>query len=114
TSGDLLQRKAALDAKTKAWAAEKGREKHKAAIEKLEKLVLEEQRTARADYDRAQAFSGSALLASAFSLIRWAEERTKPDAKRKPGYQERDKKPALASQKQLTRQFDATLDRAQL
>jgi hypothetical protein len=112
TSGDLMARKSALDARTKAWAAEPGRERHKAAIEKLERLVLDEQRTARADYDRAAAFSGSALLASAFSVTRWAEERVKPDARRKPGYQERDMKPAISGVKQLTKQFDATLDRA--
>ncbi|MDX2090720.1 MAG: S46 family peptidase [Kofleriaceae bacterium] len=114
TSGDLLERKAALDAKTKAWAAQPGHERHKAAIDKLEQLILAEQRTARADYHRSVAFNYSALLSSAISITRWAEERTKPDADRKPGFQQRDLQPALAGQKQLTKQYDATLDRAQL
>jgi hypothetical protein len=112
TSGDLLQRKAALDDKARAWAAEPGRERHKAALDKLEELVLDEQRTARADHARAVAFSSSQLLGSALGLARWAEERTRPDAEREPGYQERDLRPAIAAHRQLTRQFDATLDRA--
>jgi hypothetical protein len=112
TAGDLLQRKDALDRKVKAWAAEPGREQYKTAIEKLEKLILDEQRTARADFDRGNAFGASRLLATAISITRWAEERPKPDAERKAGYQDRDRKPALAGQQQLTKQFDATLDRA--
>ncbi len=114
-SSDLLKRKAALDEQANAWAAAPGRENHKAALAKLEQLILEEQRTARADLDRNFAlFSSSQLLSSAISLTRWAEERAKPDDARKAGYQQRDQQPALSSQKQLTKQFDATLDRAQL
>jgi hypothetical protein len=112
TSSDLLQRKATLDQQAKAWAAGPGREHHKAALARLEQLVLDEQRTARADYDRAVAFSGSSLLSSAFELTRWADERTRPDAARKAGYQQRDLRTATASNKQLTKQYDATLDRA--
>lgn len=114
TSGDLLQRKATLDQKAKAWAAEPGREPQKAAIAKLEQLIVDEQRTARADHDRAFAFSSSSLLSAALELTRWAEERAKPDAARKKGYQQRDLRTAMASGKQLTKQFDANLDSAQL
>jgi hypothetical protein len=114
TSSDLLQRKATLDQQAKAWAAEPGREPHKAAIAKLEQLILDEQRTARADFDRTFAFSSSALFISAFELTRWADERTKPDTERKSGYQQRDLRTATALSKQLTKQYDATLDRAQL
>jgi len=113
TSGDLLQRKAMLDQQAKAWAGEAGRERYQAAIAKLEKLIADEQRTARADFDRGVAFSGSRLMSTAISLTRWSEERVKPDADRKPGYQERDLAPATAGQKQLTKQYDAVLDRAQ-
>ncbi|HLL21308.1 MAG TPA: S46 family peptidase [Kofleriaceae bacterium] len=112
TSGDLLARKAALDAQVKAWAAAPGRERHAAAIAKLEQLIREDQRTARADYDRNSAFAGSKLFSAALGLTRWAEERGKPDAQRKVGYQERDLRPATSQHKQMTRQFDATLDRA--
>ncbi len=112
TSGDLLARKAKLDEDVKAWANKPGHERHKAALDKLGELIADDQRTARADYDRKAAFKGSQLLASALDLTRWAEERAKPDAERKAGYQERDLKPEIAKHKQLTKQYDATLDRA--
>jgi hypothetical protein len=114
TSGDLLDRKARLDREVMAWAAAPGRDRHKAAIARLEQLVLDEQRTARADFDRQAVFGESLLLASALSLTRWAEERARPDADRKAGYQDRDMQPAIASNKQLTKQYDAALDRATL
>jgi len=114
TSRDLLQRKAALDAQAKAWAAAPGRERHKAAIAKLEQILLDEQRTARADYDRNATFGSSKLLAAAIMLTRWADEHRKPDADRKPGYQERDLKPVTGAQRQLTKQYDRTIDRAEL
>ncbi len=114
-SGDLLQRKAALDAKVREWVKEPGRERQATAIAKLEELIAAEQRTAHADADRNFAFSSaSQLLGNAIAFVRWAEERQKPDADRKPGFQQRDMQPAISSQKQLTRQYDATLDRAQL
>jgi hypothetical protein len=112
TAGDLLERKAALDARIAAWAAEPGREAHAAALARLEALIADEQRTARADYDRAAAWGGSQLLGAAFTISRFAEERTRPDDERRAGYQERDLAPARSAQKQLTRRFDATLDRA--
>src|SRR5690606_22538841 len=112
TSGDLLQRKSSLDDQVKAWAEQPGRERYKSAIDRLQQLIAEEQRTARADFNRHEAFVSSQLLASALSLTRWAEERAKPDAERKAGYQQRDLEPTIAKQRQLTKQYDATLDRA--
>jgi len=114
TSGDLLQRKIELDKKVKAWAAQPGHEAHKQAIEKLEQILTEEQRTARVDFDRGVAFNGSRLLSIALQLTRWAEERPKKDADRKPNYQDRDMARAVAAQKQFAKQYDRTLDRAGL
>jgi hypothetical protein len=114
TSGDLLARKADLDARIAAWAAAPGRERERAALERLAALIADEQRTARADYDRAVALSSSQLLGAALTITRWADERTKPDADRKPGLQDRDLARALAAQKQLTRQYDPAIDRATL
>jgi hypothetical protein len=112
TTSDLLQKKVALDKQVKDWAAKPGNEKHKAAIEKLEQLIVEEQRTAQQDYDRATAFAGSKLLATALNLTRWAEERPKSDMERKLGYQSRDMPYAEASAKGFLKQYDRTLDRA--
>lgn len=112
TKGDLLQRKDTLDKQVHEWAAKPGNEAYKTAIEKLEKIIAEENRTARVDFDRGIAFGGSRLLGTAVSFTRWAEERAKPDADRKPGFQDRDMQRSLAGQKQFLKSYDRTLDRA--
>jgi Peptidase S46 len=112
TSTDLLSKKVDLDKQVKAWAAQPGHEKHKAAIEKLEQLILEDQRTAQQDFDRMITFGGSRLLTTAISLTRWAEERPKQDPDRKLGFQNRDMPYAEGSAKGFLKQYDRTLDRA--
>ena len=112
TKSDLLQRKYAADKQIKEWAAKPGNETYKIALDKLEQLIGDEQRTARVDHDRRVAFGGSSLLATALGLTRWAEERVKKDAERKPGYQERDLLNATSRAKQFARDYDRTLDRA--
>lgn len=111
---DLLAQKDALDDKTRQWAAKPGREKYKQAIDRLQAILDEEYRTARVDFDRGTALRGSRLLETAISLVRWAEERGKKDADRKPGFQDRDMARSIAAQKQLAKQYDRTLDRAVL
>jgi hypothetical protein len=108
----LLARKEASDRKAKEWAAQPGRETYKDGIDKLEHLLQERRQTARVDFDRAQAFHGSSLLATSLGLLRRAEERQKKDAERKPGYQERDLARAVASQKGFLKHYDRVLDRA--
>jgi hypothetical protein len=112
TKGDLLQRKDALDAKVKEWAAQPGREESKAAIEKMESILAEQRRTSRVDVDRNVAFGGSRLLVATLLATRLIEERAKPDADRRPGFQERDMPRILAGQKQFNRVYDRVLDRA--
>jgi len=112
TKGDLLVQKDALDKKIKDWAAQPGHEAQKQAIERLEQVSAEARRTARVDFDRGAAFVSSRLLGTALTLTRWAEERAKKDEDRKPNFQDRDLKPALAAQKQFARVYDRTLDRA--
>ncbi len=109
---ELLAEKDENDKKTRAWAAQPGHEAYKAAIDKLDAIQTDEFRTARVDFDRGQTFNGSRLLATALNLTRWAEERGKKDADRKPGFQQRDLDHAEAGQKQFAKQYDATLDRA--
>ncbi|HTR53135.1 MAG TPA: S46 family peptidase [Kofleriaceae bacterium] len=109
---ELLKQKEDLDKKAKDWAAQPGNEAYKAAIDKLEALEQDQRRTARVDFDRAAAFRGSSLMSTALSLTRWAEERAKKDADRKPGFQDRDLPRALSGQKQFAKNYDRTLDRA--
>jgi Peptidase S46 len=110
--GNLLAEKDALDAKVKAWAAEKGHEGYKKAIDKLEKLIAEDHKTWRSDFDFGATVGGSSLLREAFADLRMAEERPKKDADRKPGYQQRDMERKLAGEKSFDRSYDRTLDRA--
>ena len=109
---DLMRSKDALDKQVKDWAAKPGNEAHKANIDRLAQLLLEEQRTARVDFDRGVAFGGSRLLGTAMGFTRWAEEKAKKDADRKPGYQDRDMPRAVASQKGFLKAYDRQLDRA--
>jgi hypothetical protein len=109
---DLLARKDDLDKRAKDWAAQPGHEEYAKGISKLEAIIADQERSQRSDFDRAFAFRGSALLANALSFTRWAEERAKKDADRKPGYQDRDMARAQAAQKQMSRQYDRALDRA--
>jgi len=111
TKGDLAQRKDALDAKIKTWASEPGREEYKKAIEKLEQMMAEQRKTARADFERNSALTGSSLLTAASLAVKLAEERTKPNAERKSGYQERDMPRIEAGQKSFNRSYDRVLDR---
>jgi hypothetical protein len=112
TRGELLARKGTVERQVREWATKPGRDAELGALTKLDALVLEQQRTARADYDRTAAFVGSSLLAHGISLVRWAEERRKPDAERKLGYQDRDLANAAARHVQFLRDYDRTLDRA--
>jgi hypothetical protein len=108
--GDLVQQKDDLDKKAKAWAAMPGHEAHKTAIDRLETVLTDARKTARADFDRNIAFGGSALLDNALTFARWAEERVKPDADRKQHFQDRDMPRAVSSQKGFGKRYDRTLD----
>ncbi len=109
--GDILARKKATDDKVKAWAAQPGNEAYKAAIDKLEALMAADRKTAAPDFLFGIAMTGSAHLRNALLFVRLAEERGKPDAERRPGYQERDMPRIEGSQKQFLRQYDEALDR---
>ncbi len=108
---DVLAKKEALDKQVKEWAAQPGNAAHKANIDKLEKIIADEARTARVDFERGATLGGSSLLKTALGFTRWAEERAKKDIDRKPGYQERDLPRSVAGQKTFARTFDKTLDR---
>ncbi len=111
TKGGLIADKDALDAKIKALVAKPGHEAQQAAIAKLEALEADAQHTAPTDRARGNTFGGSRLLSTALALVRWADERTKSDPERKPGFQERDLQRAVGAAKQFTKSYDRTLDR---
>ncbi len=57
------------------------------------------------------AVYGSTLLSDAIFFVRWAHEHRKPDADRKPGFQDRDRSLIVAGHQTFAKRFDRTLDR---
>ncbi|HPH68020.1 MAG TPA: S46 family peptidase [Kofleriaceae bacterium] len=107
----LLAQKDELERKIAAWAAKPGNEAYKKAITRFNALEAETFKTAQADFDRSVAFGGSRLLGTALTFIRLADERTKKDEARKPGFQERDMPRMEGGQKAFAKQYDRVLDR---
>ncbi|TKB56835.1 S46 family peptidase [Ferrimonas aestuarii] len=87
---------------------------HQAALADFAQLEqrLAEQRNYRQRVFYFHNAQSSALLNTANRLYKLANERTKPDAKREQGYQERDMKMLEARLNRLSRSFDAKMDRA--
>jgi hypothetical protein len=89
-NSDFLQRKTAEHTALKAWVnANPARKAQYAAdIEQAEKLIAERDADAKKGF--YLGYAQPKFLSSARSLYRLANERTKPDAERKSGFQERD------------------------
>lgn len=108
---DILARKTAEFDKLKAWvhADAKRRERYGADLAATESLIAERQGDTRAEL--LGTFMMPALLNSARQLYLIAQERTKPDAERKAGYQERDLPRLRAAQQALDRRYDEPTDK---
>ena len=108
---DILARKTAEFDKLKAWvhADAKRRERYGADLAATESLIAERQGDTRAEL--LGSFMMPALLNSARQLYLIAQERTKPDAERKAGYQERDLPRLRAAQQALDRRYDEPTDK---
>jgi hypothetical protein len=110
-----VARKRALEAELAAWiAGDPGRQaRWGGAIAELEALLAEE----RAHRERDQelgALKMNQLLSAAGTAYRLACERQKPDAERKPGFQDRDLSRITARIQRSARSFDARVDMALL
>ncbi len=81
------------------------------AIEELERVIAS--RDATWERDRALGWLGrsSDLLGAAETVVRWAAEQERPDAKRQPGFQERDRARTLARLDQLQPRLHLSADR---
>ena len=114
TKGDLLARKDAADAEVRSWAAKPGNEASARALVELDKQLSLARSKAAVDFERDAFLESSRLLTAAIGIVRMAEERAKPDAQRKSGYQERDMPARLGAQKVFSKGYDRALDRAWL
>jgi hypothetical protein len=93
------------------------RKRDPAQLEVLDELKKAlDQRTAsrarRANFD--DLMQASQLLQSAVQLTRWAKEHGKPDAERKPGFQERDLPMIRAGMESLDQRYAQKIDIARL
>ena len=109
---DFLMRKTAEHNAMKAWVNADGARKKQFAgdIDAVEKLIAE-----RDSHTKEGFYLGYAqprFLSSARSLYRLANERTKPDAQRKSGYQERDMARMTSVITGQDRTYDEKVDKA--
>lgn len=111
-NSDFLQRKTAEHNALKAWVnANPARKAQFAAdIEAAEKLIAE--RDAGTKKNFFLGYAQPKFLSSARALYRLANERTKPDAERKSGYQERDMPRLTSVITGQDRTYDEKVDKA--
>lgn len=109
---DFLQRKTAEHNALKAWVnGDAARKKQFGAdIETAEKLIAE--RDAHTKQGFYLGYAQPRFLSSARNLYRLANERTKPDAQRKSGYQERDMARVTSVITGQDRTYDEKVDKA--
>lgn len=109
---DFLQRKTAEHNALKAWVnSDAARKKQFGAdIDTAEKLIAE--RDAHTKQGFYLGYAQPRFLSSARSLYRLANERTKPDAQRKSGYQERDMARVTSVITGQDRTYDEKVDKA--
>ena len=110
---DSVTSKQALEAEFAAWiAADAEREAAwGGALEGVES-ILDEQRAHRARDQELSSLKYNQLISASWMAYRLAREREKPDADRKPGYQDRDTDRIKARIKRSARSFDAQVDMA--
>jgi hypothetical protein len=109
----LEEQKQAQQAQYRAWVASDARRQRQygPSIAALDALVSEANQATLADL-RGNLINRAQLLTSARTLYRWAQEREKPDARREPGYQERDRQIVTERLRQIERRFVPEVDRA--
>jgi hypothetical protein len=109
---DILARKTAEHNALKAWvnASPARKAEFGADIEAVEKLIAE--RDAKVKREFFLSYSTPRFLNSARTLYRLSNERAKPDAERKSGYQDRDMPRMTSSITGQDRTYDEKVDKA--
>ena len=96
----------------KQWlATDKTYQTYQTQFTQLERLLSKKRIDSQTRYYYENAQS-STLLAAANKLYRLSKEKTKPDAEREEGYQERDMKMFKARLKRIDASFDTSVDKA--
>ncbi|MFG6465988.1 S46 family peptidase [Roseateles sp. BYS87W] len=108
---DILARKQAGFEELKTWVKgdAKRQARYGADLAATESLIAERQTLARNEH--YMGFMSPTLLGAARQLYQAAQERAKPDAERKSGYQDRDLPRLKAGQQALDRRYDEQTDK---
>ncbi len=108
---DILARKQAGFDQLKAWVngAAARQARYGADLAATESLIAERQAIGRAE--QLMGFMSPSLLSAARQLYQVAQERAKPDAERKSGYQDRDLPRLKAGLQSLDRRYDEPTDK---
>ena len=111
--GDLLSRKQAMQQAMQTWvnSASETKAKYGEAITRLEALIAKENQHKERDLLLAYLGRNSMFTVSS-DLYRLAMEKTKPDAQRDPGFQERDMGRFKNALQRVNRRYDAEVDKA--
>ncbi|MBM7073805.1 S46 family peptidase [Shewanella sp. 202IG2-18] len=110
---NMLQARKDREAALAKWiAADSSREaKYGKTLARLDELVKQGEK-----HQERKLLTGymgySAMLKTADRLYRYAHEKTLPDMKREPGYQDRDMKRFVASLERIDRRFSAKVEKA--
>ena len=112
--GGVAAEKARLEGELQKWidgdAARKT--KYGDVLAKMAALSQEKARTREHDMAQDELLRGSQLLGVADTILKMADERQKPDAERKLGFQERDAKDLEQGFQAMQSAFDPDMDRA--
>lgn len=112
--GGLATKKAAIEGDLQAWiaAAPERKAAYGGVIERMAKLTAEEQATREHDALLEGVARMVNLLGAADTIVQMAEERSKPDAERDPGFQERNWKRLEQQQIALQKRYDPAINQA--
>ncbi len=112
--GGLAAEKQKLEAELRAWidADPQRKATYGGVLDAIAKLNAERAATRDTDAAADGLMRGSSLLGVAMQLTTLAEERKKPDAERRAGYQDKDLKDNEVSMRAMQKTYDPRLDRA--
>ncbi|NVJ60011.1 MAG: S46 family peptidase [Gammaproteobacteria bacterium] len=112
--GTTQERKVKLNQDLRKWVNDKNsrQEKYGDAIEKLDELVKQSQKTSKRDTLLGYMGYASQMMSTASRLHRLAVEKQKDDMDRETGYQERDMNRFTQSMKRINRRYDPKVEQS--
>lgn len=108
----LLEARLEEEARFRDWAAaDPARASRLAGLDGIVAVLAEKQALREHDYLLRYLVRGSQLLGFAHTIVKWAQERPKPDLEREPGYQDRDEEVIRREMEAAEKSLDVAGDR---